>query len=262
MTINTEVVTGAEPVAPVAGEPAKDVKVVSSPAEPWHKDPRFKNDLGLLKSAKGLMEANQLESFDDLRDLLEEGKKVRGKGVDLSRIDEIVAKANQLDQYEAFWKEDAERKKRSGEMPDETVKRLETELRKREAKEKQDAAAKKAQDTAQQALSTYESEVKTLIKSTEIPDKQIDFVQKFFGIGNPCNDIDITDRKAVRKMYTDLTKSITDFKQTVIAEYLETKKGIPPVSPTTTSTDEVKVTKNLKDARRQAREQLMAHFIK
>ena len=170
MTINTEVVTGAEPVAPVAGEPAKDVKVVSSPAEPWHKDPRFKNDLGLLKSAKGLMEANQLESFDDLRDLLEEGKKVRGKGVDLSRIDEIVAKANQLDQYEAFWKEDAERKKRSGEMPDETVKRLETELRKREAKEKQDAAAKKAQDTAQQALSTYESEVKTLIKSTEIPD--------------------------------------------------------------------------------------------
>ena len=99
-------------------EPKADVKPDSSPAdakpdsspEPWHKDPRFKNDLGLLKAAKSLMEKNGLESVDDLVELAESGKKVKGKQVDLDRLEEIQKKAEELDKYEAYWKDQEEKK--------------------------------------------------------------------------------------------------------------------------------------------------------
>ena len=89
--------------------PEKDVKTDSSPDQPWHKDPRFKNDLGLLKAVKSLIEKNDLESVDELIELAESGKKVKGKDIDLDRLDEIAAKAKKLEKYEAYWKEQEER---------------------------------------------------------------------------------------------------------------------------------------------------------
>ena len=81
-TKNTETQTGAEPAntteakagAEPAAEPDAKKSASSTEGEPWHKDPRFKQDLGLLKAAKALMEKNNLESVDDLVELAESGK--------------------------------------------------------------------------------------------------------------------------------------------------------------------------------------------
>ena len=233
--------------------PDKDAKPDSSP-EPWHKDPRFKNDLGLLKAAKSLMEKNGLESVDDLVELAESGKKVKGKQVDLDRLEEIQAKAEKLDKYEAYWKDQEERKKRETEYPEQTIARLEEQLKKKEAADKHKEESRKQQEAAQQALKNYDREVQSLVKEMELSKEQQSFAMEFMGVNNPFNEIDITDRKAINKMVADQKKKLESFKQSVIQDYIKGKEGIPKVGSTAAAApvkDKSKIN-NLAEARKAA----------
>jgi chromosome segregation ATPase len=239
-------------------EPKADVKPDSSPAdakpdsspEPWHKDPRFKNDLGLLKAAKSLMEKNGLESVDDLVELAESGKKVKGKQVDLERLEEIQAKAEKLDKYEAYWKDQEEKKKRETEYPEQTIQRLEEQLKKKEAADKHKEESRKQQEAAQQALKNYDREVQSLVKEMELPKEQQAFAMEFMGVNNPFNEIDITDRKAINRMVADQKKKLESFKQSVIQDYIKGKETIPKVGATTAAPMGDKTKVYLKDARK------------
>ena len=233
--------------------PPADAKPDSSP-EPWHKDPRFKNDLGLLKAAKSLMEKNGLESVDDLVELAESGKKVKGKQVDLDRLEEIQAKAEKLDKYEAYWKDQEERKKRETEYPEQTIARLEEQLKKKEAADKHKEESRKQQEAAQQALKNYDREVQSLVKEMELSKEQQSFAMEFMGVNSPFNEIDITDRKAINKMVADQKKKLEAFKQSVIQDYIKGKEGIPKVGSTAAAApvkDKSKIN-NLAEARKAA----------
>ena len=254
---NTENQAGAGPGDKTAtADPStaadKDGKTASSTeGEPWHKDPRFKQDLGLLKAAKSLMEKNKLDSVEDLVDLIESGNKIKGKQIDLERIDEIAAKAEKLDKYEAYWADQAEKKRREVESESETIARLEAELRNRDAYHRSREAQRQETERAKQAVDSYESEVKAIVRDDEIPKEQRDFYHKLLGVNNPSNEIDITDRKAVRKAYADLKKDLDSFKQAVIADYLKGKEGVVKVGTTQGSTvSDTKPKIMLKDARR------------
>jgi hypothetical protein len=253
------VVAGAESadkttVADPSTAADKGEKKADPPAEgeqPWHKDPRFKQDLGLLKAAKSLMEKNSIDSIEDLVELAESGKKVRGKQVDLDRLDEIAEKAAKLDKYEAYWRDQEEKNKRSGETVEETLARTEHQLRQRDAAEHAREAKRQQAETAKRAIHDYESEVKSLIEELEMPKEQRGFVTEFFGVGNPFNDIDITDKKAVKRLVTDGLKKKEAYDQAVIAAYLKTKGEIPKVgSATGAVTTETKSKIMLKDARK------------
>lgn len=233
------------------GAELKDVKADPSNAgEPWHKDPRFKNDLGLLKTAKSLMEKNSLESVDDLVDLIESGKKVKGKQIDLDRIDEIKAKADTLDKYQAYWAQEEEKKKRADEDPEETIKRLESKLNEKDTREKQREAERQSREDAAKAIQGYDREVKDLISEMEIPKEQSSFVMKLCGVGNPFNDIDITDKKAIKRVVSQLTKEKEEYDQTVIKNYLKGKGEIPKVGSSGTGAEKDKPKIYLKDARK------------
>ena len=228
----------------------KDVKPEPSTEQPWHKDPRFKQDLGLLKAAKSLMEKNGLESVDDLVELAESGKKVKGKQVDLDRLEEIQAKAEKLDKYEAYWKDQEERKKRETEYPEQTIARLEEQLKKKEAADKHKEESRKQQEAAQQALKNYDREVQSLVKEMELPKEQQAFAMEFMGVNNPFNEIDITDRKAINRMVADQKKKLEAFKQSVIQDYIKGKETIPKVGATTAAPMGDKTKVYLKDARK------------
>lgn len=255
---NTEIKAGAEPdnkdaKADPSNAADKDGKKPdsSTEGEPWHKDPRFKQDLGLLKTAKSLMEKNNLESVEDLVDLIESGKKIKGKQVDLERIDEITAKAAKLDKYEAYWAEQEKKRQREEEDPRERAERLEKQLEAKERQEQIREAQRRETEKAQAAVNAYERDVSGQIKDMEIPKEQQGFVLKFFGVGNECNDIDITDRKAVKRLIDKGIKEKEAYDQAVIKAYLEGKSNVPPVSSTGSSTaPEEKQIKTLKDARK------------
>ena len=229
---------------------ANDAKSESSTDQPWHKDPRFKQELGLLKVAKSLMEKNGLESVDDLVELAESGKKIKGKEDDIDRLDEIKAKAAKLEKYEAYWRDQEEKKLREVEYPDQTIARLEKQLKEKEAADRHKEENQKQQEAAKQALKNYDREVQSLVKEMELPKEQQAFAMEFMGVNNPFNEIDITDRKAINRMVADQKKKLESFKQSVIQDYIKGKETIPKVGATTAAPMGDKPKIMLKDARK------------
>ena len=212
-------------------------KEESSDSVPWHNDPRFKQDLKLLKAVKSLVEANGLEDVSELTDLVESGKKVHGKQVDLDKLDEILAKASKLDQYQKHWETQEELRKRGMETPEQTIARLQAE---REA-ERSERSRREQTETeaanAKKAVMFYESEIKNQLDDLEgLSADEKGFLSYTLGVGNECNDINITDKRAIKRILNDSVKKynnlVKSIKEQAIKEYREGKASIPSVSST------------------------------
>lgn len=229
--------TDSAPVTKVedGNPPVKtDVKADSSPENlPWHKDARFQD---FLKEKKGLEAANaklqkilkdnELDDPDDLEDLVKSGKTVKGKLADLNRIDEIIAKATKLDSYEAYWADQKRKHERENTDPEERATRAERELEFERGTRQREIAQKRQMDETKKAIANYEKDVQELIKEASVPKEHQSFIQELFGVGNPSNDVDITDKKAIKKLVADGLKKKEAYDQSVIAAYLKDKKGI------------------------------------
>lgn len=201
---------------------------------PWHNDPRFKQDLALLKVAKELVEKNGLEDVADLKDLVESGRKVHGKQVDLDKLDEITEKAATLDRYNKHWERQAELQKRQQETPEQTISRLQSQLEetngKFTAKEQAEIQAKEAK----KQIVFYEESVREQLESEEgMGKEEKEFLMFSLGIGNDCNEINITDKRAIRKLVNDGSKKFNNLVKAIeekaIKNYLAGKKEIPNV---------------------------------
>jgi hypothetical protein len=218
----------------------KDVKDAKpSDAEvPWHKDPRFKQDLGLLKAAKAIMDSNNLEDIDDLKELIESGRKVHGKKIDLDQLDEIAKKAETLDRYQKHWEQQEELKKQGTETPEQTIARLKKERDDVIGKSAQKEATEREHRDAQKAVVFYEGEVKTQLDSIAEDRTPIEreFLAWSLGVGNSCNEITITDKKAIKSVINDglkkYNKLVEAIKAEGIQEYLNKKQSIPSVPST------------------------------
>jgi hypothetical protein len=237
----------------------KDAKADSSPEVvndkdgkplPWDKQPKWVAARAAERKLEALLKANDLTDPDDLLDLVQRGKVVKGKLADLNQLDSLIGKAEKLDKYEAYWQEQEERNRRNTEDPNETIKRLEAKEKARDAAENRKRAEVEHTENTKKAISGYESEVDSLIREIDLPKEQRGFFLEFFGVGNPCNDINITDRKAIKKLVADGVKKKEAYDQAVIKAYLESKRGIPKInSAAGASANEPKKIMTLKDRR-------------
>ncbi len=247
----------------------KDAKGSESSTEgPWHKDERFKAFLTEKKSLEAanaklqkILKDNDLDDPDDLEDLVKSGKTIKGKRVDLNTIDDIMEKAARLEKYEAYWAEQKKRAEREGADPNERAEKAERELDNERTARQREIADKKRIEETKKAITAYEKEVQSLIDEATIPKEHHSFIQELFGINNPSNDVDITDRKAIKKLVADGIKKVDAFKQSVIAEYLKDKKGVVKTGQGSESVGGDKPERiNLKTARKMASEQMMNIF--
>ena len=242
--------------------PTGDDVVIPDPSPgddpvPWDKDPRWKEWRGTEKQLKDVLEANKLGSLDDLRDLIDEGSKIKGRIKDVGGIEDIIEKAATFDQYQEYWAQQEEIKKREGEDPEETIKRLETELHQKKEARKVEREGREEVEAANRAVRTYEKEVKSLVKDTDLDKEEVAFIAEFLGVGNQFNEIDITDSRAIGKLVADGLKKKAAYDQVVIKNYLAGKIEIPkvPASADTPSAKDPEV-KNMKDARKIMKERL------
>lgn len=257
---------GAEPgntesTEKTGAEPVLDAKAESSTENvPWNKDPRFqefnknrKEWTASHEKLQKILKANNLEDPDDLDDIVDKGLKVKGKAVDVDRIDELVKDSQLLKQYQAYWAEQEEKKRRETEDPDSTIARLEGMLKSKNVKEQQRDYERHQAEQAKQAIQGYDNEVKNLIKEMEMPKDQQGFILEFMGVGNPANDIDITDRKAIKRLVVDASKKKAAYDQAVIANYLKGKGVVPKVGSSSTGAPETRQPQKstFKDLRRQ-----------
>jgi hypothetical protein len=196
-----------------------------------------------------MLSANGLEDVADLVDLIESGKAIKGKQIDIDTIDELMQKAATLDQYNAYWKSEEERRKRETEDPAETLTRLDRE----NAELKKQIASRNQAVEGERALKNYASTVNELIMAVvpDVPKEDLPFIAEYFGVGHPFADIDITDKAAIRKMVVAGSKKLENYVQQRIKRYVDGKDS----TPTIPTSGEAPVSKpqgirSLKDARR------------
>lgn len=201
---------------------------------PFGEHPKWKSARQAEKRLHELMEANDLDSIEDLVDLIESGKKVIGKITDLENIDELIEKAQKLDQWTEYYAQQAEIEKEKGEKPEETIARLKAELVKKDQREARENAARESESLLKNYSKTVEATVDEVLK--DLPESQKGFITEFFGVGNPFAVIDIADKRAVKKMVIDGKKKLEAFKTQIIKNYIAGKEEIPTVTTTGEST--------------------------
>lgn len=232
---------------------------------PWHKDPRFQKEneqrKELIQSHEKvtkIMADNGVDSMEDLIDLVESGKKVVGKISDVEDLDELIAKAQKLDEWTAYYARQAEKQREEGETPEETIARLKKEKGQMEQRLVQDQGAREGEALLKDFSNTVESTVKEVFE--DLPESHKAFITEFFGVNNPFAVIDIGDKRAVKKMVTEGKKKFEAFKKTVedqaIKDYVAGKRAIPTVASTGGATAPKNIRQTMKTARAAMHERL------
>jgi hypothetical protein len=236
-----------------------DAKSDSSPENlPWHKDARFQD---FLKEKKGLEAANEklqkilkengLDDPDELEDLVKSGTAIKGRALDVNNLDAIIERAQRLEKYEAYWADQKKKQDKENLDPEERATKAERELEFERGTRAREKAAKDHMENTKKAIASYEKEVHGLISEATIPKDHQGLILELFGVGNPSNDVDITDKKAIKKLVADGIKKVEAYNQSVIAEYLKSKKEIVKTGQGSESVGDNKQPKiMLKDARK------------
>jgi hypothetical protein len=204
---------------------------------PWDKQPKWKAARQAEKKLEALLKANGIEDPDELEDLVARGKVVKGKLRDLNDLDKIIEDAEEIRRYRPVWADQEERKRRETEDPEHTIARLEHALKTKSVKEQQKEMERLQAENARKAIEGYDNEVKSLIREMEMPKDQQGFILEFMGVGNPANDIDITDRKAIKRLVSEAQKKKEAYDQAVIKAYLAKKDDIPKVGSSSAGVD-------------------------
>jgi len=223
---------------------------------PWDKDPRWKEWRGVEQKLQTIMKTNEVESIEALEELIKDGVDIKGRVKDVD-IEALMEKAATLEKYEAYWAEQEEARKYEDETDSEKASRLERELK--DEKEKLSAKEKEftERDNAKKAVTAYEREVNLLLRENEgITKEELGFVREFFGVGNPLNDLDITDTKAIKTMVADGIKKKEAYDQAIIQKYIDGKVAIPVIPSGDTATAKPIEAKSLKEARDMFKDQM------
>lgn len=195
-----------------------------------------------------------LESADDLKEFIADLSKMKGK-IGENDLDTLIENTKTLKRYQTQWAEQEEAKRREDETPEETIKRLEKEKKDLQTKSAKRENQQKAAQAAEHALAEFNETVTSVAKNAkELPKEYRPFLSEFMGVDNPINEVDITDKAAVRRLTKDGVKKLLAFEQAVIKRYRDGKTAIPKVTetetvPGKTGDQDARNPKNLKEAK-------------
>lgn len=224
---------------------------------PFNTDPRFRDAMKAQRVLKTLLKDNELDDPEDLRDLIQSGKAVMGRGVDEETLEALIEKATKMDQVEAYWAQQRDAQRLSEETSEETAQRLANENRLL----KQRLSGKEEVDSSRQALDTFEKKTQAFIEDSvkDMTKEERDDIKFFMGVEHPFGEIDITRDADIKKMGKQVLKTVERIEQRAIKKYLDGKLKIPKIgSSATTAVPAAGVIKTLKDARKATMESIRA----
>jgi len=232
----------------------------SSSKEPT---PEMKEALEAKEKLGSLLELYGADSVKDLETVLKSGTELNKK-LGNANIDAILEKAGKLDRYEEYWEEQERLMKNKGsgdddlDLEDDSTKKLKAlekelyDIKSGVKKITSEKDAERALKEAELIVEKYKDEVNSFMGSQkDVPEEYRSFAATFFGVENPFNEIDITDKVAVRKMVKEGIPKLQEFEQAVIKRYVDGKIKIPTMTRTEPSepSDKKPIVKNLKEAK-------------
>lgn len=202
-----------------------------------------------------LLDTYSVESPDQLNEFIADLSEIKDALGDEDLQDLIDNKKLML-QYHASWNAAEEAKKREGETPEETIKRLEKKLTESESAAKQENLRKQEKQENDKLITGFNSFVSKGVDGLKIADHLKDPLKKYLGVDNPIHDIDLSNKVGIKKLISEAGKTFEALEQVILKNAKLKKEDVPQMSETETQvaspdTDE-KLPKNLKEARKQA----------
>lgn len=197
---------------------------------PYDQDPKWKKARAAEKFLDNLVDKHGFKDYDDLLKHVERGSSLE-ELIGSADAKTLVDKARTLDRYMDQLAEKERQEKLKDETPDETIARLEDELKSEKRQNEKTIKSQEEQQVNQKAIDTYNKEVKSIVSEIEdLPEDVHDIAALFLGVDNPMDDIDIKDirtvRATARKSLKKFAAFLDSYKKSVIDDYVAKKEGI------------------------------------
>ena len=223
-----------KPVVETEKKPDEPAKETDKP-KPYDQDPKWKAARSAQASLEKILKENDLDDVDALNEAIEGGKSLKEilGAADAKQLKKDSAK---LKEIEAYWAKQDEKKKEEEEEPDETKARLKQELQDLKDKIESDKAAATKATEVDNALEGYNNSAEKSITDAGLTGEDADMARLFLGVGNPFNEIDISDMKIVKSSNKSGAEKFSEWlkgvRQTAVDEYAKGKSEIIPITPT------------------------------
>lgn len=238
------------PTTPV-GNPTDGATPSGTPVPvSYDNDPKVISAMQAEKNLSSFLSDNGYESLEDAISDLESGRSLKGALGDRDVL-QTIADAETLAKYNAHWAEQEAMTMSETQDPHDKVTALEKRLNDLISGQERERREQQERETAKRVVDQFGNEVNSYIARQEtVPEEYRGFVAKLSGVGNRFNEIDVTDKVAVRAMLNSHLKEVSDFEQAVIKRYRDGKIAIPKISPTTPvdPADKREPIKNTRDA--------------
>jgi len=201
---------------------------------PFDQNPKWKAARAAEKRLDDILSKHGLEDTEDLESALATGMSLK-ELIGATDAKQLLKDSQELRQIKEYWARQEAEKLASEETPEQTTERLKREnaaLRQHyETKE----ADRRAIDESNQLLVDYSNTVDELVSQAEgLTDVEKDIVAVMLGVDNPMDDVDISDKRAVKSTVNMGVSAFKEFvanvKQQAIDDYVAGKSDITTVA--------------------------------
>ena len=222
---------------------------------PYDQDPKWKAARAAQAKMEDILEKHGLDSFEELDDLIAGGSSIseilgaRDAKTITDKTKQLIKDAEYLKEVKAYWAEQEAQKQKDELTPEERAEMSEKQLK--EYKQAQaDKEAKAAEDQSiKQALESYTGQADKAIEVSGLEGEDAAMAKLFLGVDNPFNEVDITDKKAVKEMAKVNTAKFKTYldsvRQSAVDEYAKGKSKFVPISTVATPAKEAVKPKEL-----------------
>lgn len=197
-------------------------------------------ELAVIETAKAgatqlkeLLAGTGYESVEDLAAALSSGKDLSGLLGDQD-LQGLLDNKALMDRYEEAWAIQDKAKEGEDKTTEDEVAALTKRLDDLISGQNREKQVLRDKADAKSTYDSYESGVNSfMVKQETIPEEYRPFLAEFSGVGNPFNEIDISDTPQVRAMLHGNVKKVNDFAQVVIKLYRAGKLEVPAITPAT-----------------------------
>jgi len=237
-------------------EPSNGAKPDATPSSeeklPFDDNPKWKSARTAEKKLNEILEKHGYDDIDEFEADYSDSSELR-KQVGKKDVNQLLKAQDELERIHEYWAEMRAKKQMENETEDETIARLARENKELKTKKQRDAQLTAEQDEAKQLIKNYNTEVSSLIeKQEDIPKIQRKFLSEYLGVDNSFNEIDVSDKLAIRRNTKQGIEAFKKLQKAIIEDYRSGKLSIPTITPVEDSsitTSETKP-KNLKEAKK------------
>lgn len=207
---------------------------------PYDQDPKWKAARAAQAKFESILEKHGLESADELEELLAGGMSIseilgaRDAKTLTQTIQQLKKDADYLKEVKAYWAEQDRKKKLDELTPEQRAEMSEKELADYKKQQAQAKAKNEEEASIKIALDNYSEQVDKVVESLGFEGESAEVAKLFMGVNNPFNEVDITDKKAVKAMAKESATKFKTFvdkiRQGAVDEYARGKSKIVPIT--------------------------------